>query len=112
MLEDDYTAPLPLETYELIRALFLVLEQSCGRIKEGYRDDNGAWRVDIRSGEPTTTMFDSGYISAYATGIRTLAKLGLVEITEEHGRQVVGEVTQAGREIEASIYAELLSRED
>lgn len=105
MLNTDDAAAFPMETYELVRALFLVLNQSCGRIKQGYRDEHGTWRVDIRADEPMTTMFDSGYISAYATGIWTLARLGLVEIVEDHGRQVVGEVTQAGRDFEANLYS-------
>ena len=93
----------------VVGALFEVLNQSCGRIKEGYRNEHGTWCVDIRFGEPTTTIFDSGYISAYATGILMLAQLGLVEIIEDAGgRQVVAEVTEAGRALEAKLLARKL----
>lgn len=51
-----------------------------------------------------TDVFESGHISAYAIGILALARPGLVEITEDHGRQVVGELTQAGRDLEAGLY--------
>lgn len=89
------------------RALFEVLSQACSREKEACRDpETSAWHLMRQPGERTTTLFDSGLISAYATGIRTLASLGLVTITEDNGgRHVVAEITDAGRALEAELIA-------